>query len=146
MQFQKDFGYVLLTTMGYSVQAFIEGIQVSSKRKQLGLKYPDMGTGRHAAKLTEKEWDEFNSYQRVHHNYLEQLNLITITTLVAGFFQPRITAGLGAVYIFGRYLYGRGYRKHGPAGRTVGSFKDIAGIGIIGIAFYSVAKNVIKAF
>ena len=35
--------------------------------------YPDMGNGRYSAKLTYKDWFEFNSAQRIHYNYLESV-------------------------------------------------------------------------
>jgi hypothetical protein len=30
--------------------------------------YPDMGSGRYSAKLSDEEWIKFNNYQRAHYN------------------------------------------------------------------------------
>ena len=49
----------------------IGGMYVGSARKKFGVKYPDMGDGRYAAKLTDDQWKEFANNQRVHQNYVE---------------------------------------------------------------------------
>ena len=40
--------------------------------------------------------------------------------MVSGLNYPRLTAVAAGAYIVGRYLYGTGYRKRGPAGRYTG--------------------------
>lgn len=39
---------------------------------------------------------------------------------MCGLTYPRVTVLAGVVYIFGRVLYGIGYRSGGPSGRMIG--------------------------
>lgn len=49
----------------------VGGMYVGAARKKYGIKYPDMGNGRYAKKLTDAQWVDFNNHQRVHQNYVE---------------------------------------------------------------------------
>jgi hypothetical protein len=76
-------------------------------------RYPDMGSGLYASKLSHEDWVRFNNAQRAHYNYLEGISLILVLELVAGLFFPRYAALLAFVYIVGRLFYGIGYRSAG---------------------------------
>ncbi|OLY80546.1 Microsomal glutathione S-transferase 3 [Smittium mucronatum] len=115
-----DYAWVLLTVSTMSAQCLIAGMSVFKARDKYNIKYPDMGSGRLSTKLSDTEWSQFNSLNRIHLNYVEQLCPATITTLFSGLFYPIPSSIFGAVYIFGRYLYGKGYSKNGPNGRING--------------------------
>jgi glutathione S-transferase len=59
--------------------------------------YPDMGNGRYAQKLSYKEWFVFNNAQRAHYNFLEALDVVVLTNLVAGLYFPVAAIVLGVV-------------------------------------------------
>ena len=126
---------------GIAFQCFITGFAAGSLRYQLKVPYPDSGSGIYAAKLNEADWVKFNSYQRCHMNYVEGLPLVLMLELVGGLFYPRLSAALGAVYLFGRTLYTRGYQKHGPEGRKIGALiLDTALLGMLGTVVYGSLK------
>lgn len=53
--------------------------------------------------------------------------------LLSGAFYPRFSAATGAIYVVGRYLYARGYRRDGAKGRTLGAIVlDIALVLLLG--------------
>eukprot|EP01064_Diplonema_japonicum_P032687 TRINITY_DN61_c0_g1_i4.p1 TRINITY_DN61_c0_g1~~TRINITY_DN61_c0_g1_i4.p1 ORF type:complete len:213 (+),score=77.47 TRINITY_DN61_c0_g1_i4:28-639(+) len=99
--------------------------------------YPDMGDGRHCAKLSYKEWLEYASCQRAHGNYVEGLTGIVLTILVSGLNFPMWTVTNTIAYIVGRELYCGGYRKKGPAGRLRGIWFMLAMLLLVGSAFVS---------
>ncbi len=62
---------------------------------------------------------EFERYFRVQYNTIEQLVIFIPGMLLFGaYVSPAVAAGLGVVFIVGRFLYGRGYvidpSKRGP--------------------------------
>ena len=71
--------------------------------------YPDMGNGYYSSKLTYKQWFDFNIVQRIHGNFLEQVQIVTLLVLVAGLKHPSIAVILGGVYSLGRFLMAAGY-------------------------------------
>ena len=60
--------------------------------------------------------------------------------LISGLTYPRVTVLLGLIYIFGRAVYGMGYRKGGPGARTPGT--AIFHIGDIGLLISSIMSAV----
>ena len=63
---------------------------------------------------------EFERVNRVHQNTLEQLVLLLPALwLYAQYVNPLWGAGLGVVYLIGRFLYSAAY-KQDPATRTLG--------------------------
>ncbi|OLY80545.1 Microsomal glutathione S-transferase 3 [Smittium mucronatum] len=111
----------LLAVTAMCFQCALAGFSVGGARKKFGVDYPDMGSGRFTAKLTDAQWIEFNNVMRVHQNYVEQLPIVIVATLVSGIFYPTLSALLGGIYITGRYLYGVGYTKSGASGRYPGA-------------------------
>ncbi|KAL7750700.1 hypothetical protein RI367_004044 [Sorochytrium milnesiophthora] len=116
-----DYGYVILSAIAVSTQYLSHGFSAGGERGRLKVDYPDMGEGRHAAKLSDKQWAEFGILQRVHYNYLENIGPVLSQILLSGLFYPRFTAGLSVVYLAGRSLFARGYVKNGPKGRVLGA-------------------------
>ena len=75
-----------------------------------------MGNGRYSAKLSYKEWFEFNNLQRIHYNYLESVACIIIWLLIGGLATnfTWVAVGLGAANLAGRVMYHVGYSMKGP--------------------------------
>ncbi len=87
------------------------------------LGYPDMGEGKYAKNLTYHQWVDFNSAQRGHYNMVEHSGPILTAMILNGFFQPKLSATLGAAYAVGRLLY--------TFGRTAGTNRDNRCLGAV---------------
>ena len=93
--------------------------QVVLARRQIGLKYP--AEYHFPIDETDKDKFRFNCTQRAHANLLELLPTFLILFNVAAVSFPKAGSAVGAVWIFARVLYQKGYGKYGPPGRTRGS-------------------------
>lgn len=137
----RDYAWVILSSATIAMQVVFTGFGVGKLRKSLNVPYPDMGNGRFAAKLNDEDWEKFNNYQRAHYNYVEQVSSIQTLLLLGGLFYPKIAAALGLKYVFGRFLFTRGYRKHGAKGRLTGSpFIAISLLGLFGVTVFGSTK------
>ncbi|KAI9292524.1 hypothetical protein K502DRAFT_367535 [Neoconidiobolus thromboides FSU 785] len=138
LSLSPEHGYVLLTSAAVSVQCFLSAAAVSSLRKKFNVPYPDSGDGRHAAKLSDEQWEQFHNAQRAHRNYTEQVGVTQSLLLAAGILHPKVATGLGLAYIAGRQLYYHGYVNQGPSGRVYGVLLLDGGlIGLLGTLIYS---------
>ncbi len=100
---------VVIVTVLALVQYVFFGIQVGGARGKSGLKAPAT-TGD----------EQFERANRVHQNSLEQLIvLIPALWLYAHYVNPLWGAGMGVVYLIGRFLYSAAYRKE-PSTRSLG--------------------------
>jgi glutathione S-transferase len=100
---------VALVTSLALLQYFAFGILVGRARARTGVAAPAM-TGH----------PEFERYNRVHQNTLEQLVIfLPALWLFATYVQPLAAAGLGVLFIVGRLVYLRGYVAN-PGKRTIG--------------------------
>jgi glutathione S-transferase len=100
---------VALVTLLALLQYFAFGILVGRARTRTGVAAPAM-TGH----------PEFERYNRVHQNTLEQLVIfLPALWLFATYVQPLAAAGLGVLFIVGRLVYLRGYVAN-PGKRTIG--------------------------
>lgn len=79
-----------------------------------------MGQGRYSEKLSYKDWFIFNSAQRVHYNYLENVTNVICFLLIGGLLYPYVAVAFGGLYILGRILFHIGYIRKGPRGRAIG--------------------------
>ncbi|KAJ3375119.1 Microsomal glutathione S-transferase 3 [Allomyces arbusculus] len=137
----SEFGYVVLSLLAFNLHYTSSSRFVMALRRKYGIAYPDMGSGRYTTKLTDAQWHEFNSAQRVHQNYLEQMATVNTAIFCSGIFNPTWTAGLTAVYILGREVFIRGYINQGPDARLRGSVIFWpAFFGMIGIATHGAVK------
>ncbi|RKP13097.1 hypothetical protein BJ684DRAFT_20390 [Piptocephalis cylindrospora] len=134
--FQPEFAWCALAVAAMAIQCTTFGFSAGAQRKRFNVPYPDMGNGRHAAKLSDKDWETFNNYQRAHHNYLEQLPSAQILTLLSGLFYPRASVMVSSIYILGRQLYGWGYQSKGSAGRMPGA--PMSTISLLGLAILTI--------
>lgn len=103
-----------------------------------------MGDGRYSEKLAYKDWYLFNCAQRAHINFVESIATYLILLLVAGLYNPLVTAGLGVALIVGRIIYGIGYVVS-PALRLPGALiidaALLALVGLAGCASWSIVKR-----
>jgi len=100
---------VVIVTVLALLQYLYFGVQVGSTRQKSGVSAPAMGGD-----------PEFERVNRVHQNTLEQLVLLLPALwLYAQYVNPLWGAGLGVVYLIGRFLYSAAY-KQDPATRTLG--------------------------
>ncbi|ORX78651.1 membrane-associated proteins in eicosanoid and glutathione metabolism [Basidiobolus meristosporus CBS 931.73] len=116
-----EFAWPILAAAAMGFQLVAIGAGVGAARKKYKVDYPDMGSGRFAAKLNDEDWVAFNNVQRSHQNYVEQISSAQIFVLLTGLFCPKFAGFLGFVYIAGRQLYANGYRASGPEGRRAGA-------------------------
>lgn len=100
---------VVIVTVLALVQYMYFGVQVGGVRQKSGVKAPAMSGN-----------EEFERVNRVHLNTLEQLVvLLPALWLYAHYVNPLWGAGLGVVYLIGRFLYNAAYKKD-PSTRTLG--------------------------
>ncbi len=100
---------VVIVTALALIQFVFFGIQVSRTRGKSGIKAPTM-TGS----------PELDRMFRVHVNTMEQLVLfIPALWLYAHYVNPLWAAGIGLVYVIGRFIYRAAYLKD-PSNRTLG--------------------------
>ena len=154
--FPEEYGYVLLSLIGIAFHCFTQALRIgrynfmslqfikenlTDENKQYNELYghdipkggyPDMGDGRHAAKLPYKEWLKFNAGQRAHQNYLEGLPIVMTFVAIAGLKYPLFTAVNSVVYILGREFFCSGYRANGANGRLRGIWFNIPLILLLG--------------
>ena len=84
-----------------------------------------MGNGYFAKELAYKDWFEFNSWQRVHANFLEGLWLYLGDTYVALLYEPLFAAIFTFLYLIGRIIYSIGYCR-APGSRVIGAlFREV---------------------
>ena len=133
------FGYCVISASTLAFHCYSQAFYISKLRKEYGLSYPDVGTGRYSDKLTDEQWVKFNCYQRAHQNYLETISMDVVWLLLGGIKFPEVAAGLGAIVFIGRQLYASGYRKSGPEGRQVGGY--ISGIGTMSLFGTAIASG-----
>jgi glutathione S-transferase len=99
---------VAIVTVLALVQYFILGLQVGQARGKFGIEAPAISG--HPI---------FERHFRVHQNTMEQLVLfLPALWLFATYVSAPIAAGLGVLFIVGRFIYARGYvadpKKRGP--------------------------------
>ena len=99
---------VIVTVLALAQYVFF-GIRVGGAREKFGVAAPAT-TGN----------EQFECVNRVHRNTLEQLVvLIPVMWLYAQYVNPLWGAGMGAVYIVGRFIYSAAYTKE-PSSRSLG--------------------------
>jgi len=100
---------VVIVTVLALMQYMYFGIQVGGAHQKFDVKAPSMAGD-----------PQFDRVYRVHQNTLEQLIvLIPALWMFAKYVNPLWGAGMGAVYLIGRFIYRAEYIKD-PATRTLG--------------------------
>jgi uncharacterized MAPEG superfamily protein len=125
--------YVALVTLLILIQYKIFMMQVGRARVSSGLKAPATSG------------DElFERWIRVQMNTIEQM-VVTLPAMwiCAYFFRPDVAAGLGLLFLIGRFIYASAYTKD-PAKRGTGFIIGfIANIGLILCGLYAVAATLL---
>ena len=118
---------------------------VSKWRKRAGVQYPQLYAD---TAVAEQDMNAhiFNCAQRAHQNTLENLHLLTVTTIVTGLKYPHFAAALCGYWSFSRIFYTRGYISGNPAKRTspltyLGSF---SGLALVLASTYVTGKAIIE--
>ncbi|KAJ4960723.1 hypothetical protein NE237_020633 [Protea cynaroides] len=124
----KEYGYVVLVFVLYSFFNGWMGFQVGKARKKYNVPYPTL----YALESENKEAKLFNCVQRGHQNSIEYMPVFFVLLLLGGLLYPVISAGLGLVYIVGRYFYFSGYASGDPKNRKRGEFNGFALLGLVG--------------
>jgi glutathione S-transferase len=100
---------VVIVTVLALVQYTFFGIQVGGARKKSGVKAPATSGDQ-----------QFECINRVHQNTLEQLVFfVPALWLYAHYVNPLWGAGMGVVYLIGRFIYSAAYTKD-PSSRSLG--------------------------
>lgn len=100
---------VVIVTVLALAQYMYFGVQVGAARQKSGVKAPAT-TGE----------TQFECVNRVHQNTLEQLIVfIPALWIYAHYVDPFWGAGIGVVYLIGRFIYRAAYLND-PSGRTLG--------------------------
>ncbi len=100
---------VVIVTVLALAQYMFFGVQVGAARQKSGVKAPAT-TGE----------TQFECVNRVHQNTLEQLIVfIPALWIYAHYVDPLWGAGIGVVYLIGRFIYRAAYLKD-PSTRTLG--------------------------
>ncbi|PFH54853.1 hypothetical protein AMATHDRAFT_38086 [Amanita thiersii Skay4041] len=89
---------------------------VGKFRKASGIRYPQLYAEKNEVEAS-VEALKFNCAQRAHHNTLEQLPLVLITTLIMGVKAPLVAAAACASWSLNRISYTRGYTTGDPTKR-----------------------------
>lgn len=100
---------VVIVTVLALMQYLFFTFQVGGSRARTGVKAPAMAGD-----------SDFERTSRIHQNTMEQLVMfIPALWLYASYVNPLWGAGIGLVYIVGRFIYRAAYLKD-PSGRTPG--------------------------
>ena len=103
--------------------------------------YPDQGSGLYSEKLEFKPWFEFNTTQRVHHNFQEWLPIFLVACLLCTLSYPIVATCFAFWFVLARVIYTVGYRLH-PKSRAVGALMFILGsmvlLVVVGVGFYTI--------
>ena len=120
--------WIVLVTLLVAVEYFFLAILVGKARSETGIGAPHI--------LGD---EKFERVFRVQQNTMEQLIIFFPALWIFGYYiSPTIGAVLGAIFLFGRILYARGYVKHpdkrGP-GFVIGSLSLLALLlgGLVGV-------------
>jgi len=131
----EGFQYVVasLLATGFLLQG--QASVVGKYRKKAGIKYPQLYAEKAEADAS-KDAALFNCAQRAHHNTLENMPIVIITTLISGLRYPHIAASFCAAFVVGRVAYTRGYLTGDPSKRYAQG-GVLNAIGLVGLAVTS---------
>ena len=104
---------MLLTAVAsYGLSSWL-GIRMASYRNAAGVPHPNVfATPESIAAASPSQARAmylFNCAQRSHANFVENYPVALSAMLISGLVYPRLAAGTGIVWIFGRVLYALGY-------------------------------------
>ena len=112
VQIHPELGYVLLVYLAIYMLNIWQALNVGKMRKKLKVFYPTMYSDK---------FPEFNCYQRVHQNTLENIPFLLATLPVAGIRHPLLATAFGLFWIFARVIYSFAYYSGDPRKRVPGA-------------------------
>ncbi|KAK7088645.1 glutathione S-transferase 3, mitochondrial-like [Littorina saxatilis] len=122
----EGYGYVVLVgAVGNTFVNMWMAINVGRARKRFDIPYPEMYS-------TTDKGKEFNCIQRAHQNTLEGQGTFLTLLFIGGLQYPKITAGVGMMYLASRVAYALGYYTGDPDKRRWGAFGHIAELVLLG--------------
>ncbi|KFY14333.1 hypothetical protein V491_06082, partial [Pseudogymnoascus sp. VKM F-3775] len=131
-----DYGYVILAAASTFILNIVHSANTGVHRKKAAIAYPAAYASDEQAKNSDDAY-RFNCAQRAHANYSENHPSVLASLLIAGINFPRVAAGLGAIWVVGRYLYMAGYSNlslgRGGKGRYRGMIMWIGQLGLLGL-------------
>ncbi|GJN23566.1 hypothetical protein PR202_gb11228 [Eleusine coracana subsp. coracana] len=122
IQLTKEYGYVVLVLVAYAFLNFWMSFQVGKARRKYKVFYPTM----YAIESENKDAKLFNCVQRGHQNSLEMMPKFFVMLLLGGLQHPTIAAGLGLIYMVGRFFYFKGYSTGVPDKRLKIGYVSLA--------------------
>ncbi|KAK6127506.1 hypothetical protein DH2020_038750 [Rehmannia glutinosa] len=124
----REYGYVVLVLVFYSLLNFWMATQVGKARKRYKVFYPTM----YATEAENKDAKLFNCVQRGHQNSLEMMPMFFMLMILGGLRHPLICASLGVVYSVARFFYFKGYATGDPQKRlSIGKYAFLATFGLM---------------
>ncbi|KAI1164369.1 MAPEG family protein [Nemania serpens] len=119
LEVPKQYGYVLaVATSTIFINTYHKSLTYSA-RKASGIQYPTSYATQEQADRDPKAY-KFNSAQRAHANFTENLAPFVTALLIAGLGYPEFATYAGAAWVVGRFAYAFAYAKYGPRARTAG--------------------------
>ncbi|XP_042491663.1 microsomal glutathione S-transferase 3-like [Macadamia integrifolia] len=135
----KEYGYVILVFVLYGFFNVWMAAQVGKARKKYKMFYPVL----YALESENKDANLFNCVQRGHQHSLEMMPVFFALLLLGGLQYLVVAAGLGFVYIVGRYFYFNGYGSGDPKKRMRGGFYALSLLGLVGCTI-SLGVNLLR--
>lgn len=121
----EGYGYVVLVgCVGNTFLNMWLAINVSRARKRFDIPYPELYSSS----------KEFNCIQRAHQHTLEGQGQFLVLLFVGGLQYPKISAGMGLLYLAARVAFAIGYSTGEPEKRRWGAFGHIAELCLLGNA------------
>ncbi|KAI9807790.1 MAG: hypothetical protein M1825_005095 [Sarcosagium campestre] len=137
IQIPADYGYVLLVSSASFVLGILHSMGTARERRHAKVPYPHAYAPPSAYERDAVAATRFDSAQKAHANFSENLTPAVGSMLLAGLEYPRLAAGLGAAWVLGRTLYVVGYVGSKPGGqgkgRMLGSWAFIVQGGLIAL-------------
>ena len=135
----QDYGYVFgVLGASFLMNGYLT-FNVAMARRQYKIEYPAL-----YAPPDHKYEKEFNSVQRAHQNTLESYAIVMLQTALCGLVYPKTSALFGGIWTVGRVIYGYGYAKGGPSGRTFGGFVSHLGDIPLVVMCFKIAYDMIR--
>ncbi|XP_013386974.1 microsomal glutathione S-transferase 3-like [Lingula anatina] len=122
----EDYGLVVMTGAGSIFVNMWHAMNVANARKKFEVPYPLTYSSVNNGE------NQFNCIQRSHQNFLENYPPFLMLLFLGGLQYPKISAGMGTVYLVGRIVYALGYNTGDPDKRKRGGFLHIAEMVMLG--------------
>ncbi|KAH8990175.1 hypothetical protein EDB86DRAFT_1803677 [Lactarius hatsudake] len=117
---------------------------VVKARKRAGIHYPQLYAEK-AEQEASKDARIFNCAQRAHHNTLENVPSMVLSTLISAIHYPTYAAIGCGIWSFSRVLYTMGYSTGEPRRRSFGAYSSLGVQALMGLLAGKVVFDLIRA-